>query len=201
MLPMTNETWIGMSKTMRLWAVLLLLAAGVSTGRAEHESGGWLDGTLQYVPRAAVCALYLSHAESATKDQKHYFVNTIGSTLLSTCITWACKSTIHEWRPDNTDRRSFFSGHTSMAFSGAHILHKEYGHLSPWISIGGYTIAAAVATSRVARERHHPHDVLVGAAVGILSTELVYHSSNRWFKNKGAAVAITPNEVAVRVGF
>ena len=197
---MRNRIRIAMLQKMRLWTALLLLTVGVSTVKAEDKSGGWIDGTLQYVPRVAVCALYLAHAESATKDRKHYFINTIGSTLLSTGITWVCKSTIHEWRPDYTDRRSFFSGHTSMAFSGAHILHKEYGHLSPWISIGGYTVAAAVAASRVARDRHHPHDVLVGAAVGILSTELVYYTTSQWFKNKGTAVAITPNEVAVRVG-
>lgn len=197
---MKNKTWFAIPRRLRLWTAMFLLTAGIGTGRAEDGSGGWIDGTLQYVPRAAVFALYFAHADRATKDRTHYFINTVGSTVLSTGITWVCKHTIHEWRPDHTDRRSFFSGHTSMAFSGAHILHKEYGHISPWISIGGYTVAAAVAASRVARDRHHPHDVLVGAAVGILSTELVYYTSSQWLKNKGTTVAITPNEVAVRVG-
>lgn len=69
---------------------------------------------------------------------------------------------------------SFPSQHTSMAFVAATVLHREYGHHSPWISIGGYAVASYVGYARVARNCHWVPDVLVGAAIGVLSTNLVY---------------------------
>ncbi|MDD4362412.1 MAG: phosphatase PAP2 family protein [Bacteroidales bacterium] len=71
---------------------------------------------------------------------------------------------------------AFPSQHTSMAFVAATILHHEFGDYSPWISIGGYALAGWVAYARVAKNYHWTSDVLVGAAIGTLSTHLVYLS-------------------------
>ena len=53
-------------------------------------------------------------------------------------------------------------------------MHKEYGEQSPWFSIGAYSCAASVGILRLAKDAHWLSDVLTGAGIGILSTELVY---------------------------
>lgn len=78
-----------------------------------------------------------------------------------------------EKRPDGGPH-SFPSGHTAQAFMAATFLHKEYGHKSMWYSVAGYTMATAVGTCRMMSNRHWASDVLVGAGIGILSTNLVY---------------------------
>jgi len=79
----------------------------------------------------------------------------------------------NEARPDGGPN-SFPSGHTAQAFMAATFLHKEYGHKSIWYSVAGYTMASAVGTCRMMSNRHWASDVLVGAGIGILSTNLVY---------------------------
>ena len=96
------------------------------------------------------------------------------------------KYTASELRPDGSTRNSWPSGHTATAFVGATILHKEYGLTrSPWYSIGGYTIATATGVMRVLNNRHWISDVLSGAGIGILSTELAYGICDLLFKEKG----------------
>ena len=96
------------------------------------------------------------------------------------------KYTASEMRPDGSTRNSWPSGHTATAFVGATILHKEYGLTrSPWYSIGGYTVATATGVMRVLNNRHWISDVLSGAGIGILSTELAYGICDLLFKDKG----------------
>ena len=77
---------------------------------------------------------------------------------------------------------SFPSGHTATAFMCATILHKEYGMKSPWYSIGGYTLAGLTGVTRQLNNRHWIGDVLVGAGIGMISTDLGYFFSDLIFK-------------------
>ncbi len=96
------------------------------------------------------------------------------------------KYTASEIRPDGSTHNSWPSGHTATAFAGATILHKEYGLTrSPWYSIAGYTVATATGVMRVLNNRHWISDVLSGAGIGILSTELAYGICDLLFKEKG----------------
>ena len=62
---------------------------------------------------------------------------------------------------------------------------KEYGYKSPWYSIGAYTVATSVGVMRVLNNRHWISDVLVGAGVGIFSTNLAYLTHQyKWGKKK-----------------
>lgn len=84
----------------------------------------------------------------------------MGATRLATD---GLKSTIHEERPDESDDRSFPSGHTSMSFSAAASLHKRYG----WkYGFPAYAVAAFVGAARVKADKHYVHDVIAGAAIG-----------------------------------
>ena len=67
---------------------------------------------------------------------------------------------------------SFFSGHTTLVFTGAAFtsyVFAKYNPDSPWrfaVAAGTYTLAAATGIMRVAGGNHFVTDVLVGAAVG-----------------------------------
>ena len=96
------------------------------------------------------------------------------------------KYTAKEMRPDGSSANSWPSGHTATAFVGASLLHKEYGLTrSPWFSVAGYGVAAATGVMRVLNNRHWVSDVMSGAGIGIMSTELGYALCDLIFKGKG----------------
>jgi membrane-associated phospholipid phosphatase len=133
---------------------------------------GNLDDYSQYVPVAAVYLLNIANIKG-----KNNFGNRSAlaakSFLLSSFLTSRMKIWVGATRP-NLEAHSFPSGHTTTAFTSAHFMHREYGEINPWYSIGGYSLAAATGIMRVAKNAHWFPDVLMGAGVGILSTELVY---------------------------
>ena len=114
------------------------------------------------------------------------FASSLASYGVMAAFVNSIKYTTSEMRPDGSTRNSWPSGHTATAFVGATILHKEYGLTrSPWYSIGGYTVATATGVMRVLNNRHWISDVLSGAGIGILSTELAYGICDLLFKEKG----------------
>ena len=96
------------------------------------------------------------------------------------------KYTAKEMRPDGSSANSWPSGHTATSFVGATLLHKEYGLTrSPWFSVAGYGVATATGVMRILNNRHWISDVMSGAGIGIMSTELGYALSDVLFKGKG----------------
>jgi hypothetical protein len=71
---------------------------------------------------------------------------------------------------DPDDNLSFYSGHTSLAFSlvaSAGTISTLRGYRSaPWVWGIGMTLATTVGYLRIAGDKHYLTDVLVGAAVG-----------------------------------
>ncbi|MDR1425837.1 MAG: phosphatase PAP2 family protein [Rickettsiales bacterium] len=70
-----------------------------------------------------------------------------------------------EQRPNGGDLRSFPSGHTQSAFSGAAFIRKRYGFKQ---AIVPYLLAGFVGYSRVYAKAHYWHDVVAGAMVAEL---------------------------------
>jgi membrane-associated phospholipid phosphatase len=68
------------------------------------------------------------------------------------------------------DHLSFWSGHTTTAFSAAaaagYVAQMRGYESWPWIYAVGFTAAGAVAYLRVASDKHWMTDVVVGAVVG-----------------------------------
>lgn len=96
------------------------------------------------------------------------------------------KYTAKEMRPDGSSANSWPSGHTATSFVGATLLHKEYGLTrSPWFSVAGYGVATATGVMRILNNRHWISDVMSGAGIGIMSTELGYALGDILFKGKG----------------
>ena len=95
------------------------------------------------------------------------------------------KKLTQERRPaPYTGNHSFPSGHTATAFSTAEFLRSELKHSLPVIRYSGYVAATTVAVIRLIKNRHWLGDVLVGAAVGIISTKLAYALLSRGSHSK-----------------
>lgn len=143
------------------------------------------DDFLQYAPLAAVIGMKLGGVESRSSWERMLVSDAFSASLMALMVN-SMKYSIDRTRPDGSSNNSFPSGHTATAFMAATIMHREYGLTrSPLYSIGGYTIATATAFSRQLNNRHWLSDVLAGAGIGILSTELGYFLADLIFKDKG----------------
>ncbi|MBQ0030768.1 MAG: phosphatase PAP2 family protein [Bacteroidales bacterium] len=134
-----------------------------------------LDNVLQVTPGV----LTLGLRAFGVKGRSDNWIKLLSSVAFSTAISAATveglKNTVGRTRPDNQyERNSFPSGHTITSFTSATILHREYGGVSPWFSVGGYTLASFVGVSRLLNNRHWASDVLAGAGFGIVAGNLGY---------------------------
>lgn len=150
----------------------------------------WTDYGVGGFPLLANWVMKAAGVKSRSKLERMLTANAMAFGI-SVGITEGMKNTLRETRPDGTDNRSFPSGHSSFAFVSASILSREYGYISPWITVGGYTAATATQILRVQHDRHWVNDVCVGAGVGMISTNLAYYLTDRIFGEK----SINPPEV------
>ena len=140
---------------------------------------------IQYSPAAIMLALKIAGLESRS-DWPRMITADGASVVIQAGITNAVKYSLKRERPDGRAHNSYPSGHTATAFMCAQMLHKEYGEtVSPWISVGGYGIAATTGIFRVVANRHWCSDVMGGAAIGIFSTELAYELTDILFGEHG----------------
>lgn len=143
------------------------------------------DNFTQYAPLVATWGLHAAGVEGQSSWKRLAASNAI-SAMFMAGLTNTLKYTVRERRPDGSSSNSFPSGHTATAFMAATILHKEYGQTqSPWYSVAGYSMATATAVGRVLNNRHWVTDVLVGAGVGIIATDLGYFVTDLLRKGKG----------------
>lgn len=174
---------------LRLVLVVMLMTMAPSQTYAQQKHSDGIDDVVQYLPYASVFALKACGVESRD-DWTKLAVTTAASWVAAAGTGWVMKHSIKEWRPDHSDQKSFPSGHSLVAFAGATALHKEFGKVSPWISVAGYGVATAVAIDRVVKDRHHWYDVVAGAGVGFAATEVTWWLSDLVFKNNKDRVAI-----------
>ncbi len=178
-------------------APLALLSAGIYTihgggpfnreevKRYKDENYPDFESYLEDFTEFAPAALVFALPATGLKPKNDFWNRTplyLKSGLLTMGVTYVSKALINEKRP-YIGVQSFPSGHTALAFASATFLHKEYGHLSPLISIAGYATAVQVGVYRILNKRHWVSDVLAGAAVGIFCTNIVYSTHKfRWKK-------------------
>jgi membrane-associated phospholipid phosphatase len=98
------------------------------------------------------------------------------SAALTLGVTYTLKYGVNETRPNGSDY-SFPSGHTSISFCSAEYIRKRYG----WeYGIPAYAAAAFVGYSRVEARKHYTHDVIAGAAIGIISSYIFTRPYKGW---------------------
>jgi len=139
--------------------------------------------------------------------------------LYTYTITEVVKNTIKRKRPDGSDSRSFFSGHTSTAFASSTYLFLELNDFyDKWELTRNnkilkttfkattfsalYGWAAYVGYSRINDKKHYLSDVLIGAAVGTAVSYFVYTSYNKKFDAVNLSLNSHTNSVyfSYRVG-
>ena len=168
-----------------------------------------IDDYTQYIPMAAVFALDAAGVETK-HSQKRKFTTLATMTATSLLVVQGLKYSIGEPRPDGSSNNSFPSGHTTTAFLGAHMFHKEYKHKGPFYSIAAYTLASFTGIMRQLNNRHWISDVAMGAGLGIGITELAYFLNDRWWKGSGVREVDTiertineskPSFIEVKAGY
>lgn len=143
------------------------------------------DNYTQYTPFLAAWALKACGVEGRSSWKRMAVSNVLSFGTMALLVN-SIKHSTRELRPDGTSRNSFPSGHTATSFVCATILHREYGLTrSPWYSIAGYSVATVTGVCRILNNRHWANDVLVGAGVGIVSTNVGYFLGDLLFKDKG----------------
>lgn len=140
------------------------------------------DDYMQYAPWAAHLTMGLCGVKGVSKNRYQIVTADAFAAIMMAAVVNGLKYSINRTRP-NGHNASFPSGHTATAFTGATLLAHEYGCRSIWIPIAGYTAATATGVMRVLNNRHYVSDVIVGAAVGILTAELAYWATDAIFKD------------------
>ena len=143
------------------------------------------DDYLQFAPVAVIALLDMAGVQAADgyRDLKDQISLAVGSQLMMAALVFPLKEWTAIERPNGANRHAFPSGHTAQAFLAATLLHRTFGRTNKWYSIAGYTAAAATGTMRVLNNAHWLTDVLAGAAIGIVSVNLMHdirlHRRNR----------------------
>ncbi len=132
-----------------------------------------IDDYLVFVP---VVEMYVADI-AGVKSKNHWFDQTKNlfiSNLLTMGITYGLKYATNKTRP-NGSPHSFPSGHTTFAFTNATVLYNEFNETSPVLAYSGYAVAIVTGSFRMINNKHWLSDVMVGAGIGILVTNLVYY--------------------------
>ncbi|WP_375448341.1 phosphatase PAP2 family protein [uncultured Fibrella sp.] len=140
------------------------------------------DDFLQYGPMAVWTGLSLAGVKGRSLPLDRAGIALMAHGIMSVVVL-GLKEATHEGRPDGSDSFSFPSGHTALAFTGAGLLDREFGGASSLIPIGGYAMAATTGLLRMTNDKHWISDVLVGAGIGLLSSEIAYQVYP-WLKRK-----------------
>lgn len=144
-----------------------------------------IDNYTQFAPYGVVVGLKALGYEGRSSWDRLVTSTFLSNAVMAVAVN-STKYSVKEMRPDNSTHNSFPSGHTATAFVAATVLHKEYGLTrSPWFSVGGYSVAIGTGFMRVLNNRHWISDVMAGAGIGILSTELGYFLGDLLYKNNG----------------
>lgn len=155
-----------------------------------------LDNYLQWAPAVMVYGLNLAGIKGKNNFRDRTMIYAMSELIMSSTV-YTIKNISGEWRPNNNDHLSFPSGHTANAFAGAEFLRKEYQDVSPWYGIAGYAMAATTGYLRMYNNKHWLGDVVAGAGIGILSTDMaywIYPSVKRWlFKKKEMNTVVMPS--------
>jgi hypothetical protein len=154
-------------------------AAGLSESQRDVKHAG---SVLRFaLPAAALLATTTLENQPRDADARLWQMggtprhDLLLALVRSEVTTRALKLAVNAERPDG-GKHSFPSGHTSMAFVGAEFIRKELGWA--W-GAPAWLAASFVGWSRIESKRHYTHDVLAGAAIGVLANHDFWRRETR----------------------
>ena len=141
--------------------------------KAGNTTNIRLDNYIQYAPIAEIYIADLAgfrHKNTVWNQTKYLAI----SELVTSGIVQSLKLLTKVKRP-NGGSLSFPSGHASNAFSSATVLFQEFKDDNMMLALSGYGFSTATGILRITNNRHWVSDVLAGAGIGILVTDLIYY--------------------------
>lgn len=133
-----------------------------------------IDDYIQYVPLGILFSAdaFKMKAEHSVWNQTKYL---FFSEVITGSIVLSLKYGLKIERPDKSAFTAFPSGHTSFAFVGSQVLYNEFKNTNKLLAYSGFLFSIPTGALRVVNNRHWVPDVLMGAGIAMLVTNLVYH--------------------------
>lgn len=141
--------------------------------QGNQGSNSRIEDGLRYLPAASTFLLHTLGVKGKNNMLDKVCLFAISTVVMDKTVD-RLKSKTNQLRPDGSNYRSFPSSHTAAAFAAAEFMRKEYKD-SPWLVAGAYTAATATGALRIYHNSHWLTDVVTGAGIGILSTDLAYY--------------------------
>jgi membrane-associated phospholipid phosphatase len=187
--------------------------------RAGPQSSDALRGTADGIeligsPGAIIFggSLYAAGLVTRKRGVADFGWHTLEALAISGQVTGALKGLFGRTRPyaaggdagdfdfgggfSTSDRRSFPSGHTSMAFTVASVVAEETWHRWPrahrFVAPLAYSAATGVGLARMYKDKHWASDVALGAAIGTLAGRLVVRYAHGRPGNRVDRIALWP---------
>lgn len=114
--------------------------------------------------------------------------------LVTQTAVQGLKYSIRRPRPDGSNNLSFPSGHTATSFATATVLERHFG----WgVGVPAYAFASYVGIARMAADKHHLSDVIMGAGIGLVAGR----SATVGVAGHRFAVGVTPADRGAAITF
>ncbi len=157
-------------------------------------------------------SLYAAGLVTRKRSVADFGWHTLEALVISDQVTTALKGLFGRARPyaaggdasdfdwgggfSTSERRSFPSGHTSMAFTFASVVAEETSHRWPaasrFVAPIAYAAATGVGLARMYNDKHWASDVALGAAIGTLAGRLVVRYAHGRPENLLDRIALWP---------
>lgn len=125
------------------------------------------------------------------RQWKNFALDNFQAQLFTGGITFFVKEIFQRARPEEglgayawdgplggNGNKSFFSGHTALAFSTATMIYLHTGK-KWWVGLLNYSLATAVGLSRMQQQKHWASDVVAGTLIGIATSQFIYHHQQK----------------------
>lgn len=141
-----------------LYAAILSRPAGAAEPADAHFAQQISDPGVMLITAGAAALPLLDGSSQGGSEA----LRTVDALAASFLVAKALKSATRVPRPDGEGHDSFPSDHATLAFAAATMAADRHPKQAPY----WYGGAALIAWSRVRLNRHRPHEVLAGAAIG-----------------------------------
>jgi membrane-associated phospholipid phosphatase len=151
------------------------------TGKLEQRIQGFFpttdtraDNWLRLMPAAQIYmfdVLGVRHRNTVINQTKY-----LAASLASSSVVVEVLKHVTLVKRPGGGKNSFPSSHTCIAFAGATALYLEFRDENPLLACSGFVTAGATGFIRITNGAHWLPDVLAGAGLGMLITNLIYYA-------------------------
>jgi membrane-associated phospholipid phosphatase len=187
---MKDKTVLGVASMVRIIVLTLALLSLTASPAAAKSEKDW--ATVSDIGAYGLAAVAVGFP--VLDKDKNGALQAVGSLGATSLLTTGLKEAFPELRPDGSNRKSFPSGHTAMAFTAAASLYNRQGAS---VGIPAFAVAALVGVARVQADKHFWYDAVVGAGIGAGVGFLITHQKPEsksafipWGDTKGGGVTI-----------